>query len=114
MALCKNEEIKLLIKMENLIGTNEELLFGKNKDKVYMVDKAKISHEDFVDFINLVEQFKNNKSNNNDRQKQWNKDNKEYHNIINNICNARKRKDYKRLEYWNEKLEKLKNNKKLS
>ena len=52
MALCKNEEISLLIKMENLIGTNEKLLFGKNKDKIYMVDTTKISYEDFTDFIN--------------------------------------------------------------
>ena len=108
MALCKNKEIELLIKMENLIGTNEELLFGKNKDKIYKVDTAKISHEDFVDFINLVEQFKNNKSNNNDRQKQWNKDNKDYHNAMNNLCNAKKKNDTKRIEKWTRKLEELK------
>lgn len=107
MALCKNEEISLLIKMENLIGTNEELLFGKNKDKIYMVDTTKISYEDFIDFINLVEKFRHNKSNNNTRQKQWNKDNKDYHNAMNNLCNAKKKNDQKRIEKWTKKLEEL-------
>lgn len=108
MALCKNEEISLLIKMENLISTNEELLFGKNKNEVYMVDKTKISHEDFTDFINLVEKFKNNKSDSNARQKQWNKENKDYHNAMNNLCNARKKNDKERIEKWTKRLEELK------
>lgn len=107
MALCKNEEIFLLIKMENLIDTNKELLFGKNKDKAYMVDKTKISHEDFIDFINLVEKFRNNKSDNNARQKQWNKENKDYHNAMNNLCNAKKKNDKERIEKWTKRLREL-------
>lgn len=53
-------DIELLIKMENLIGCNEKILF--ENDFPYIVrwadgDVTVITKEDFNDFINLVEKM---------------------------------------------------------
>lgn len=51
--MLKNSEIDLFVKMENLIGNNEKLLFsddGKGNNEA-----SGVAYSDFIDFINLIE-----------------------------------------------------------
>ena len=58
--MLKNNEIELLIKMENLIGTHSKIIFGENNDKVHYMKfldgtEYDISNDDFIEFWNLIE-----------------------------------------------------------
>lgn len=68
MAYIKNEQLGVLIKMENLIGGNEKVLFGEDKQGVFKYDERvyhkdgtneiverTVSVEDFNDFMNVIE-----------------------------------------------------------
>lgn len=86
--ILKNEDINLLIKMENLIGTNEKKLFGRNKNKKckikwYDNTETTIDFDDFVSFINLVERALQDKQKASDKVAQHHKDNAEKHRAYN-------------------------------
>ena len=53
----KNKELELMIKMENAIGMNEKKLFGKDKDKAIKFCDYEITHDDFIDYINLIQKL---------------------------------------------------------
>ena len=97
MAL-KNEDINLLIKMENLIGTNEKRLFGRNKDKKCTVNwydgtTTIIDFDDFVDFMNLIERALQDKQKASEKSNAYNKRHAEKHREYNREW---ARKNYKR------------------
>ena len=62
-----NDDLELMIKMENLIGSNTELLFPDNK---YL----EITHDDFISYLNLIERLINKKIKRNDRQAEVNRE----------------------------------------
>lgn len=82
--VLKNEDINLLIKMENLIGMNEKKLFGRNKDKKYIINwydgtQTIITREDFADFMALIERAIQDKKVVSKKVAQYHKDNAEKH-----------------------------------
>ena len=106
--MLKNEEIQLLIKMENVIGLHSKEIFGKNKDNVVEVGTYTISYEDFISFMNLIEKCIQAKKERARKQNERNKQDVAYHRITNNITNARKNNDIKKLEKYQKQLEKHK------
>ena len=75
----KNEDINTLIKMENLIGINEKLIFGESKDKSITVNKTEIAYDDFITFINLIDKMITNKKKLADKSNAYNKAHPEKH-----------------------------------
>jgi len=114
--VLKNEDINLLIKMENLIGMNEKRLFGKNKDKKCTVNwydgtTTTVDFDDFTSFMNLVERALQDKQKASDKANKFNKANKEYHRLMGNMCDAKKRGNIEKYNYWKQQLEEYKKNK---
>lgn len=114
--IIKNEDINLLIKMENLIGINEKRLFGKNKDKKYTVKwydntETIINFDDFISFMNLIERALQDKQKASDKANNYNKANKEYHNITVNMAHYKKKGNIEKYNYWKNKLDEYKKNK---
>lgn len=107
--MLKNEEIQLLIKMENVIGLHLEEIFGKNRDKLVEVGTQQICYDDFISYLNLIEKCVRVKKERARKQNERNKNDMEYHRITNNITNAIKNNDMKRLEKYRKKLEEHKN-----
>ena len=104
MALT-NKDISIMVKMENLIGMNEKRLFGESKNipvKMKWADgtEYEITYNDFVDFIGLIENQIEIKKQSAKTSAEYHKRDPRRHNITNNIANARKRGDKKKLEYW--------------
>lgn len=98
MAIIKNEDLDIMIQVEELLHTkltcNDEV-----DDDEYDI---------WCKYWNLVERLIVNKKTAIKRSNNWNKHNIEYHRFSNNLYNARKRKDKKRIEYYTKKLEELK------
>lgn len=114
--VLKNEDIELIIKMENLIGMNEKKLFGKNGDKKCIVKwydntETIITKDDFLDFMCLIERVIKNKKKASEKANNYNKKNKEYHNLMNKLCGARKSGNVENIEKYSKMLEDLKKNK---
>lgn len=81
--MLKNKEIELLIKMENLIGCNEKILFDNNKTDV--------TKSDFIDFMNLIEQEIQTKRKQSEKANAYNKAHKEKHASYNKEYYQRKK-----------------------
>jgi len=114
--VLKNEDINLLIKMENLIGMNEKKLFGKNNNKKCTVNwhdgtQTIIDRGDFSDFLALIERALQDKQKASDKANEFNKANKEYHRLMGNMCDAKKRGNIEKYNYWKQQLEEYKKNK---
>ena len=62
-----NDDLELMIKMENLIGSNTELLFTDN-------NYLEITHDDFISYWNLIERLINKKIKRNERQAEVNRE----------------------------------------
>ena len=104
MALT-NKDINTMIKIENLIGMNERKLFGEDKDTPFKMKWAdgteyEITYDDFTDFICLIEKQIEIKKQSAKTSAEYHRRDPRRHNITNNIANARKRGDKKKLEYW--------------
>lgn len=87
----KNEDIHLMIKMENIIGINEKTIFGKKKDKTICIDGTKITFDDFVSYINLIDRILQNKKKLSARSNAYNKAHPEKHRAYNREYERRKR-----------------------
>lgn len=116
--MLKNNEIELLIKMENLIGKYSIVIFGEDKDKVHHMKfydgtEYDISNDDFIDFWNLIERCIQAKKERARKQNERNKKDMEYHRITNNITNAIKNNDQKRIEKYRKQLEEYNKKKKI-
>lgn len=115
--VLKNEDINLLIKMENLIGMNEKLLFGEDNDKECIVKwyddtETIITKDDFLDFMCLIERVIKEKKIASDRTNNYNKKHKEYHRLTSNLYNARKSGNVEKIKKYSKMLEDLKKEKK--
>lgn len=75
----KSKDIGILIKMENLIGTNEKLIFGENKDKSIITNETEITHDDFAAYINLIDRIFTDRKNLANKSNAYNKAHPEKH-----------------------------------
>jgi hypothetical protein len=111
-----NKDLEVLIKMENLIGIKSKELFGKNKDKSVIVKwfddtETVITVEDFLDYMVVIEKIIEDKKRLSDKSNKYNKENKEYHKIMNSISYFRKNGNSEKLEFWEMKLREYKEKK---
>lgn len=97
------EKLSVLIKMERLIGANETALFGETKSET----NNGVTHDDFISFVNIIEDVIQNHEKINERNKQH-KPTKEYNNATVNMCNAKKRGNIDLYNYWKQKRDQLK------
>ena len=79
----KNENIDLMIKMENIIGMNNKIIFGEDHTKTVCVDSIEITYHDFISYIELIEQILENKKKLSARSNAYNKAHPEKHREIN-------------------------------
>lgn len=115
--MITNNELETMIKIENVVGMFSKEIFGENRDKEIKIkwydnSETIVTADDFVDYINLIENIIIDKKNKASKQNAFNKANREYHRITNNICGARKSGNAQKLEYWQSKLDEYKKNKK--
>lgn len=105
MAL-KNEEIEFLFNLEIKIQHQAYLL----KEGLTPTADDLINYEDFETYYNIMEKIQNEKSQNRTRANDYKKlpINRKRANIIQNINNAKHRKDQKKIDYWTKKLEEYK------
>ena len=98
MAIVTNKDIEMLNNIKDIIDKNN--IITNNKDKN--------TYNNYVLFINRIVDIKKQCAN---KSNTFNKANKEYHNITNNISQAKKTNNIDRLNYWRNKLEEYKENK---
>lgn len=105
MAL-KNEEINFLFDLEIKIQHQAYLL----KEGLTPTADDLINYEDFETYYNIMEKIQNEKSQNRTRANDYKKlpINRKRANIIQNINNAKHKKDQKKIDYWTKKLEEYK------
>lgn len=101
MATIKNEDLKVMIEIEELLHRFLE----ENQS----IDENNKDYDLWISYWNIIERFINDKKTANKKSTGFNKRNAEYHRLMNNLCNARKRKDKKKIEYYSCKLEELRN-----
>jgi hypothetical protein len=61
--------------------------------------------------MNLIERALQDKQKASDRANKFNKTNKEYHRLMGNMCDAKKRGNIEKYNYWKQQLEEYKKNK---
>lgn len=112
MAVIKNEDLDVMIDVEmllhkKLVATNG-IKDDFNDKEYYYFDENDEEYEIWCKYWNLVERLINDKKEVNKRSADYNKRHAEYHRLSNNLYNTRKRKDYKKIDYYTKKLEELK------
>ena len=99
MTVVSNEELDILYDVEHLLHKKLEETNSNNEE-----------WETWTKYWNMVERLIVNKKERNKKQGVWNKNNKDYHRITNNISNNRVRGNKEREEYWKGKLKELREN----
>lgn len=97
----KNKDINIMVEVEELL---HEKLIETNE-----VGENNKNWEIWTQYWNVVERFIQEKQKASDRTNKWNKSNRQYHRITNNIYNNKKSGNKEKLAYWKQELEKLKN-----
>lgn len=98
MAIVTNKDIEMLNNIKDIIDKNN--IITNNEDKNI--------YNDYITFIDRLVNIKKQCAN---KSNAFNKANKEYHRITNNITYARKTNNIEKLTYWRNKLEAYKENK---
>lgn len=112
MAVVKNDDLDIMIEVEELLHKKLEETNGikdefDGKDYYYFDENDK-EYEIWCKYWNLVEQLIGDKKEVSKKNADYNKRHAEYHRLSNNLYNARKRKDNKKIEYYTQKLKELK------
>lgn len=100
MAIVTNEDIKVMVDVE-------ELLHKKLEATTPIVENNK-EWEIWTKYWNIVERYIATKKKIAAKQNVWNKNNKEYHRITNNISTNKKSGNKEKEEYWRNELKKFK------
>lgn len=113
MAVITNDDIKTMVEVEELlhnklVKTNGIKDIDNNGKEYYYFDKNDKEYEIWVRYWNLVEKFIQHKKYANKKSNEYNKKNKDYHRIMNNICACRKSNNKDKLKYWEDEMKKLK------
>lgn len=108
-----SKEIATMIKIDNLIKSNQEHLFGEDLKKIVKsTDGTDITFEDSVDYTNIVVKTLAQRLRLAKRKSLYNKRDRELHNLYNNRSNAKIKGDAEKYIYWTQKIEEYKNKKK--
>ena len=101
--MLTNKEIDFLFDLEIKIQHQAYLL----KEEITPTAKDLINYDDFETYYSIMEKIKTERSKNRIRANDYKKRpiNRKRANIIQNINNAKHRKDQKKIDYWTNKLE---------
>ena len=102
MAFIKKKDLQVLIKVENLLY--EKLKETNSLDNIY-------EYNLWIDYYNVIENIINDIDKLNKKSNEWNKKNKDYHRIMNNLYDSKKRNNKEKINYWENELLKLKESK---
>lgn len=104
--VLKNEEMDFLFNLEIKIQHQAYLL----KEGLTPTADDLINYEDFETYYNIMEKMQNDKIQNRARANDYKKlpTNRKRANLIQNINNAKRKKDQKKIDYWTKKLEEYK------
>lgn len=102
MAFIKKKDLQILIKVENLLY--EKLKETNSLDNIY-------EYNLWIDYYNVIENIINDIDKLNKKSNEWNKKNKDYHRIMNNLYDSKKRNNKEKINYWENELLKLKESK---
>ena len=113
MAVITNDDIKTMVKVEELLHNKIQKESGikdidKNGNEYYYFNENDEEYNLWVKYWNIVEKFIQNKRYASKKSNEYNKRNKEYHRIMNNICACRKSGNLERVAYWENELKKMK------
>lgn len=100
MAIVTNEDIKVMVDVEELLHKKLEETTPKREDNE--------EWEIWTKYWNIVERFIVKKKEIATKQNNWNKNNREYHRITNNISTNKKSGNKEKEEYWRNKLKEYK------
>ena len=107
MAFMKNEDLEILKDIElYLYNINRESYVEQNG--IFAIRKADIKDEKALELYfklySIIEENSQKRKKLNEKSTEYNKRNKKYHNISNNLYQARKSKNTKRIEYWENEM----------
>lgn len=108
MSIITNDDLKTMVEVEDLLHKKLEITNGIKDENNIIFDENDEEYEIWVKYWNMVEKFISNRKKANKKSAMYNKNNAEYHRLSNNLYNARKRKDTKRIEYYTKKLDEYK------
>lgn len=111
MAIITNNDFDIMFEVEDLLHKKLEITNGINDNGNIIFDENDKEYEIWVKYWNMVERFIGQRKQANKRSADYNKKNKEYHRISNNLYWARKRNDKERIELYTKKLEEYKKRK---
>lgn len=114
MAILKNEDMEILKDIElYLYNVNKDCYVEENG--IFAVRKGDIKDfnalELYFKLYAIIEESEKEKVKANKKSNEYNKINREYHNISNSLYQARRRKNNEKIRYWENKLEEYKNRK---
>lgn len=92
MAIITNKDIKVMVDVEELLHK-----------KIETEEEGNL----WTDYWNIVEKFIQHKKYASIKSNEYNKKNKDYHRITNNIYNNRKIGNVEKVAYWENELKKL-------
>lgn len=111
MAIITNEDIKVMVDVEELL---HKKLVQTNaiKDSEYLegyhFDENDEEYNLWCKYWTMIERFIKTKKDLASKQNKWNKANKEYHRITNNISTNKKSGNKEKEQYWRNELKKFK------
>lgn len=109
MAIIKNEDLKIMVEVEELLHKKLVETNGiKDDNGGYYFDENDEECNIWVSYWNLVERLIVDKQKSSQKANEYNKRNKEYHRIMNNICSSKKSGNIEKVEYWQNELKKMK------
>lgn len=100
--MLKNKDINILCDIEELLHKYIKNDNTKEREKNYDL---------WIDYWNIVENIIQVKKQASKKSNDYNKRNRERHRYTNNLYNARKNNDIKKIEYYTKKIKELNNKK---
>ncbi len=97
MALITNKDLQIMFKVKDLLDSK--------------INKNNGEHDILVEYLNMIERFVKDKQKQNKKSADYNKKNKEYHNLSNGLYWARRKNNKEKIEYYKNKLEQFKKEK---
>ena len=108
MATLKNEDLKVLIEVEDLLHSKLVETNAIKEGQNYYFDENDKEYDLWCNYWNIIERFIADKKKANKKSAEYNKRELKYHRISNNLYQAKKNKNWEKMKYWEQKLKELK------
>lgn len=105
----KNEDLEILKNIELYLYERNSKSFNYDNNGHFIVRSSEVDDIQALDLYfklyAIIEELEEVKKKLNNKSNEYNKKNREYHNIMNNIYQAKRSNSFKRLKKWEQKLE---------